>query len=406
MVLLIIMIIKRTIVLSLLILTGIASLLYGDIRKGNIELFVLLDKSLSMEEEIDSVTEYVSEELVDQLLIPGDMFVLINFYGETDLFYVGELEDDDDFRTIKADIASIRADGRFTDIGSALDRLQSTVEEIPADPARKRYLLLLTDGKQEAPPQSPYFTPDGSFNHKLLEHTKEIARKGWKIHILGIGTDSAAEELARELSAAFSSVGDTPSRREISESLSAFSIRIDAALKSSRLQTGPDRVRIPMSFTVSGAEGGDAETPGTLSIEIEEVLFRPEGSDTAVSLGKASPISIPYTPDEGGGEGGFEHELIVSISGTSAVPALPSKGELLFRFSGSTIFQPAVFDVVLLEESADEPETAPEESGFIVRYWPFLLAALIILIIVIRMVMIEIEKKRRNDDNRPRNPLE
>ncbi len=400
------MIIKRTILLSLCILTGIATLLYGDVRKGNIELFVLLDKSLSMVEEIDSVTEYVSEELVDQLLIPGDMFVLINFYGKTDQFFIGELNTDDDFRKIKEDIGSIRADGRFTDIGSALDRLQAAVEDIPADPGRKRYLLLLTDGKQEAPPQSPYFTPDGSFNHKLLEHTKEIARKGWKINILGIGTDTAAEELARELSAAFSSVGENTSRREISDSLSSFSISIDAALKSSRLQTGPDRIRIPLSFTVSESGGTDAETPVNLSIEIEEVLFTPEGSDTAVSLGTSSPISIQYDPSAEIGEAGLEHEITVSIPGTTAIPVLPSKGELRFRFIGSTVFQPAVFDVVLLAEAADKPETAQEEGGFLVRYWPFLLAAVIILIIVIRMVMIEIGKKRRDDDNRPRIPLE
>ncbi len=400
------MIIKRTIVLSLLILTGIASLLYGDIRKGNIELFVLLDKSLSMVEEIDSVTEYVSEELVDQLLIPGDMFVLINFYGKTDRFFVGELNSDDDFRRIKEDIASIRADGRFTDIGSALDRLQSTVEEIPSDPGRKRYLLLLTDGKQEAPPQSPYFTPDGSFNHKLLEHTKEIARKGWKIHILGIGTDTAAEELARELSAAFSSVGNTASRREIAESLSSFSISVDASLKSSRIRTGTGRASIPMSFSVSEADGTGAGTAVNLSIEIAEVLFTPEGSDRAISLGTPPPISLAYDPSGENGTAEFEKELNLSIADTSGIPALPSRGEITFRFSGSTVFQPAIFEVVLLEEAPEESETAGKESSFIVRYWPFLLAALIIVLIVIRMVMIEIGKKRRDDDNPPRNPLE
>lgn len=122
-------------------------------------MFVLLDKSLSMVEEIDSVKEYVADELVGRLLIPGDLFVLINFYGKTDRFFSGEVESRADIEALKDSLTSITADGRFTDIGSALDTLEKTVEAIPVRQGRKRYLLLLTDGKQEAPPTAPITHP-------------------------------------------------------------------------------------------------------------------------------------------------------------------------------------------------------------------------------------------------------
>lgn len=395
---------KQAIPLILLILAGIASPLCADTRKGNIELFVLLDKSLSMVEEIESVKEYVAEELVGQLLIPGDMFVLINFYGKTDRFFSGELRSQEDIAALKADLTSIRADGRFTDIGSALDVLRKSADSIGTDAGRRRYLLLLTDGKQEAPPESPYFTPDGTISHEMLEHTKEIVRQGWKIHILGIGTDTAAQELARELSAAFSSVKDAAGLREISESLSGFATSINAALTSDRVPVGSGRVTIPLSFEITTASADTSSVPAEMTVEVESILFTPAGGEASPLSGPLS-FTIPTGAMAGAGEGTYELDL--AATGTvSGIGELPARGEIRFLFSGGTVFQPAVFDVVLVEQPADEPESADVEKSFAARYWPFLLAALLIVVFAVRMILIEAGKKRRDDDNKPHNPLE
>ena len=37
------------------------------------------------------------------------------------------------------------------------------------------------------------------FNHEFLANTKTIMQKGWKVMILGIGIDTAAKDLAKEL---------------------------------------------------------------------------------------------------------------------------------------------------------------------------------------------------------------
>ena len=76
-------------------------------------------------------------------------------------------------------------------------------------------MLLITDGKQEAPPESKYYSPDGSFNHEFLKNSKVIQKQGWKIHILGIGMGTSAKELAENLSATYSEVPEEPSPEEL-----------------------------------------------------------------------------------------------------------------------------------------------------------------------------------------------
>ena len=187
---------------------------YTDTRTEGIDVFLVLDKSLSMVEEIGEVRDYVKTSIIDRILIPGDRFLLIIFYGEAHVLLNNDVLSEDNKEYFKKTVESIRADGRFTDIGNALDRLKAAVDEFGIE-GRRKYLLLITDGKQEAPPHSIYYSPDGSFNHHFLENTKIIQKEGWRIHILGIGSEQAAKEIARELSGTYSEIDDRFSRDDI-----------------------------------------------------------------------------------------------------------------------------------------------------------------------------------------------
>ena len=85
--------IKRIFILSLLIL---ASMLYADQRDEPVDVIVALDKSLSMEEEIEAVKDYVNTYLIDQLLIPGDYFLTVAFYGQTEIPVSLDITGDED----------------------------------------------------------------------------------------------------------------------------------------------------------------------------------------------------------------------------------------------------------------------------------------------------------------------
>ena len=179
--------------LSLLSISG----LFADQRAENLEIYLVLDKSLSMVEEIEAVKEYVIEQIIEKIVIKGDYFLLIPFYGSTDNSFNGYISSRIELEDLHNRILNIQADGRFTDIGNALNTLRSKIKS--ENKSTRKYMLLITDGKQEAPLNSPFYSPDGSFNHEFLENTKEIQKSGWKIVVLGIGTESAAKEIAKEL---------------------------------------------------------------------------------------------------------------------------------------------------------------------------------------------------------------
>ncbi len=201
---------KRSAALVLLVLLAVVPVATAaaDTRTENIDVVVALDRSLSMEKKVDAVKAYVTSYLVDQVLIPGDRFVVVAFYGKTELLVNQLITGEADKAAVRRAIAGVRGNGRFTDIGGALDELQRQVAPLEAN-GRKKFILLLTDGIQEAPPTSKYWSKDGTFNHAFLANTKTIQKKGWKIQILGIGTDTAARDLARELGGTYNEITDT-----------------------------------------------------------------------------------------------------------------------------------------------------------------------------------------------------
>jgi hypothetical protein len=153
---------KRFVSLALLSIV-LACPLLADTRTENIDVVVALDRSLSMEKKVEAVKSYVSTYLIDQVLIPGDHFIVVAFYGKADVIISQAIVGDADKKAVKAVITKIRGNGRFTDIGNALDILQQQVTPIEND-GRKKFILLLTDGIQEAPPTSKYYSKDGKSN--------------------------------------------------------------------------------------------------------------------------------------------------------------------------------------------------------------------------------------------------
>ena len=200
-----------------LALAGILALpAFADTRKGNIDVIIALDKSLSMENKIGAVKEWVNSYIIDQLLIPGDYFVVVAFYGKADVIISQTVKDDADKQALKKQISQIRGNGRFTDIGNALDVLKAQVALREAD-SKEKYILLLTDGIQEAPPGSKYYSKDGKFNHEFLANTKTIQEKGWKVMVLGLGTDTAARDLATELKGSYKEVANNPTTSSLTQ---------------------------------------------------------------------------------------------------------------------------------------------------------------------------------------------
>lgn len=378
---------KRTLILLLFIITTLFTLatVSGDERTENIDVFIVLDKSLSMVEEIESVKEYLSNSLFNTILIPGDRLVIIAFYGKTELLMNQVYNVAENSALIKENIDSIQADGRFTDIGNALDTLQSSVENI-AEKDRRRFLLLLTDGKQEAPPESKYYTPDGEFNHEMLKNTKTIQKQGWKIHILGIGTQSAAEELAKELSAGYINVPDIP---EDAEDKEAEEKKLKAALEEAtedlagtiELLSAPQVDPIPpdgstqIILTLKSEGFSEIE-----KVRIENIALEYDGKVYPL-IEKSITLSIE--PEE-------TQEKQISLQFPTHLDAGDYTGKLVFTFTGSTVFFPAYKDIDF------------HVKGFFENNLFTLIAGGIILLVAIAVLLIFLRGKKKKDSQEER----
>lgn len=394
--------------LSLLVPTGLTA----DTRTEKIDIMILLDKSLSMEEEISAVVEYVNDTIVENIAIPGDRLLIIGFYGKTEVLVNTVVGEETAKPELVRRLGTVAADGRFTDIGNALDELLARVEAYQDD-GRRKYLLLLTDGKQEAPPESKYYSPDGSFTHHLLENTRTIRRAGWKIHILGIGTSELAEQLAEELSAEYTEVRTPESDAESDEQGEDSS----SSGGASDAASGESGTAGETNAAAAGEEPsiGDQLSEATSDfygmIEVvESPVVSPVGNDgrarlsltventyrddkaiairaVALSAGSDEQENILRNPAEYTVPSG--ERMIVDVPVEISIPVDPSgtDGELVFDVGGNVAFAPLVFDTTLTKQ------------GFIQSYiW----LVPVVLVVLAALLLLLLRVLRPRDDDRQR----
>jgi hypothetical protein len=234
-----------------------------------------------------------------------------------------------DKQKAKQAISRLIADGRFTDIGNALDVLGGELAKLP-EPNRRKHLLLITDGIQEAPPTSRYYSKDGKFNHAFLENTKTIQKQGWKIEILGIGTHAGAAELAEDLAAGYTEVSEAPSAQEFIEKTRGFlaSVEVTAGPELGPFNgLGLGRLRLGLT-----ARGYDQ--PVTLELS-GVTLGLPDRPEQEILRGARKLTVAP----------GAALEASLPLRLRPRLPAGQYSGEIRFAFSGQTRFTPVVTPV-------------------------------------------------------------
>jgi hypothetical protein len=312
---------KRLLLASILMVAFVAGLA-ADVRKDNIDVIIALDKSLSMEHKIGAVETWVNSYIIDQLLIPGDYLIVVTFYGQADVSISQQVTDDASKQSVKNIISQVKGDGRFTDIGNALDVLKAQIASRETD-GREKYVLLLTDGIQEAPPTSKYYSKDGSFNHEFLTNTKTIQEMGWKVMILGIGTDTAAKDLAKELQGSYGEISESPTVESLTQQTGGLfgAIEVQGGMTVSPF-AADGASRIAFSLKPSGLQG-DA------SITVSDV--------TAIIGGRAVTgiLASPFTID-------VKKDATTRVAIPVAFPAdMPQGiGVLSFTFASAQIFTP------------------------------------------------------------------
>lgn len=323
---------RKPAVAILSLLLAVAGLAPADKRTETIDMFVVLDRSLSMDKhvgavkKIDAVKAYTVSELIDGQLILGDFLEVIAFYGKTEVVVSQVVATEADRAAVKRVVSGLVGSGRFTDIGNALDTLRTEVEKRESN-GRLKHVLLITDGIQEAPPDSKYYSPDGSFNHEFLANTKTIQKKGWKIQLLGLGAGTAVLDLAGALEAVFGELTGDVSAAELAR-------QTENLLGTIRVVDGTAAV-VPV--------GSDGSTELTLSL-------RSEGYSRDVTVSVAGIAASSGTIAVGQALAGAPAPLTVAATGDTVVRlplALPAQlpagrrpWKLAFSFEPGERFTP------------------------------------------------------------------
>ncbi len=198
---------KRLLALTLISLLFLCSA-HADERSDAIDIFILIDSSLSMQEAMPAARDYVAGELIGRVALPGDYVMVLSFYGSQDILWQDELRSEGDKAELVRSLRGLQAVGRFTDIGAALDALDSLVIA-RGIPERAKYIVLVTDERQEAPYGTRYYSPNYNIEHRLLEYVKRDDRGLFRVITIGYGL---SDKIADQTQALLRTLSEPPSR--------------------------------------------------------------------------------------------------------------------------------------------------------------------------------------------------
>lgn len=174
-------------------------------RTEPLDVYILVDKSLSMEESgaFSSLSEWLANTFIDTTLIKGDTVFLYFFYGETQKAYHKTLQQTSDFSDLKTTLVQEKSDGAFTDIGLALDTLKKDITDYNS--AHTSVAFLFTDLIQEASYGSKYagtyydFAQRYLIEDRIISHTGTDSSNLWYEITVQIGAIQTIEERAQKI---------------------------------------------------------------------------------------------------------------------------------------------------------------------------------------------------------------
>ncbi|UTC67354.1 MULTISPECIES: vWA domain-containing protein [unclassified Treponema] len=170
----------KKVIFTFLLLTGLLFNLNAGERSMPVDMIIMIDKSLSMEDpgKFESLKQWVLDELVGQIIINGDWVSIYQFYESPEHLLSIEVKNNEDTNRIIKTINAIKPNGRFTDVGKALDKMQDAVGT-RGENGRYKVLFMLTDLEQDAPITSKYSGKQKKFSSPYLVESRIIKHDNW-----------------------------------------------------------------------------------------------------------------------------------------------------------------------------------------------------------------------------------
>lgn len=222
-------------------------------RAGNVDVFLVLDESGSMKPIFSRVTAFVAEALVRDYLEPGDYLCVIGFSSEARIRVSQRLSSQAEKENLGELVRTLNVVPQgYTDLGRSLEAALAQLGRL-SNPSHQQVVLILTDGVNHPPRESPYFAPvkrdtgkglppTSDFNDGFLAQVKSLSNQGFRTHVVGIGKVTDAQKLGEALSAEYTLLKEFNSE-ELAKGLSRF---WDDTINLAGL-SGPDEPCLPGS---------------------------------------------------------------------------------------------------------------------------------------------------------------
>jgi hypothetical protein len=283
------------------LLLGMAILLlaFPCFTRENANIILVVDHSKSMDTNFQELQTYMEEEILT-LLMKRDYLFYIQFAGTAEVLYADEIKDGESIKEIRDIIRRGTPDLAYTDIGLALETMFTTFLQVHEKINQKSVLFFITDGINEPPPTSKYYTEEYAKQDTFFELAEYRRKHPWKVMVLNIGDSRDARDLSEILDGEHILISSDLDSRILSEKIGDFlghlELIINPDIGNFGLWARNVRFRIESTYsrdrelTITGAAVTGLKKQGKKnSNEWEEV-------DTVINVTKPLPLEFVITP--------------------------------------------------------------------------------------------------------------
>lgn len=152
------------------------------------------DNPLESEKALGAVNAL--NEIADNILKDGDNFSLITFGNDAELILSQELHYPHERELLAKRVRAVPFRDKYTDIIVGLQKAGDLLTKLR--PERRKILVLITDGRNEPPDDSPYKDPQKQ--QEAYDGLRELFdSNSWDVALVGLGAHTNITEIAQKL---------------------------------------------------------------------------------------------------------------------------------------------------------------------------------------------------------------
>jgi len=215
---------KYIIIFLCLLLSFFAVLPDGRAKVGHDNIIILIDISGStqisnIKKKTKPFTSFIQiiDKLLNSYIVPGDYVKFLTFSTVVKELTPGQVISENDKSEKKSMLRLLKnfdqdymlnykryskkkRDQRIqhTDMGNALEAVSKIIlEDQPGDPANRNLVLIVTDGKHDAAPNTKYDVSGIALENLLKKASQNILNENWTIRCFGFGEKADLELIAK-----------------------------------------------------------------------------------------------------------------------------------------------------------------------------------------------------------------